>query len=251
MKGDTITKTVVFLQFAPQAGRIVMKTSLSVLGCERHFRSPIAENLGNCQDCGAPLASGRGDHLANHTCRNCLEPHVTGRSNGFAGLVLLSLALALLAIAAMIRPAFSADTPMRLQAFCVRYLDQCGEKSGRAPTLAEIAEINAAVNRSMKWVPEKTDVWRINVRRGDCEDFALTKRDRLIARGIGTRHLALRLVDTPSGQRHLTLIARAADGRWYELDNSARYHARTLRPLAASPYPDLFLIAGNLRTRLR
>lgn len=61
-------------------------------------------------------------------------------------------------------------------------------------------EVNRSVNRSLLYMSDlanygKTDVWVKNPKnkKGDCEDFALTKQDLLIQYGISPSDLALQL----------------------------------------------------------
>ncbi|MGD0186390.1 MAG: transglutaminase-like cysteine peptidase [Roseiarcus sp.] len=53
---------------------------------------------------------------------------------------------------------------------------------------------------------------------GDCKDFAMTKRQRLIDCGWPTSALPVAIVRTSSGERRLTLVARASRGG-FVLDN--------------------------------
>ena len=56
------------------------------------------------------------------------------------------------------------------------------------------------------------DVWKVNVRSGDCEDFALTKRSRLMAMGWSSRAMRIATAYTPSGEGHAVLVVRTDKG---------------------------------------
>jgi predicted transglutaminase-like cysteine proteinase len=46
---------------------------------------------------------------------------------------------------------------------------------------------------------------------GDCKDYAITKRHKLLARGWPSRALLLAEVVVPSGEHHLILVVRLAE----------------------------------------
>jgi predicted transglutaminase-like cysteine proteinase len=56
-----------------------------------------------------------------------------------------------------------------------------------------------------------TDDWLIAPARGDCKDYAITKRHELLARGWPSRALLLFEVIVPDGQHHLILVVRTKD----------------------------------------
>jgi predicted transglutaminase-like cysteine proteinase len=53
---------------------------------------------------------------------------------------------------------------------------------------------------------------------GDCEDFALTKRRKLIQQGIPASALRIAVAMTPSGEGHAVLLVRTRAGD-FVLDN--------------------------------
>ena len=65
----------------------------------------------------------------------------------------------------------------------------------------------------------RPDVWVPAVTEGDCEDFALRKRELLWAAGWATGDLSLALVESPQTGPHAVLIANTAQGA-YVLDNA-------------------------------
>lgn len=125
---------------------------------------------------------------------------------------------------------FSEPTlaPMAYTMFCMRYADECKPKPrarmvfrGGATRLtkqriADLIEVNASVNRSI--VPQRNErglageEWLINPARGDCNDYAVSKRHELLARGWPMRNLLLSEVVTSWGEHHLVLVVRAEGG---------------------------------------
>jgi predicted transglutaminase-like cysteine proteinase len=99
----------------------------------------------------------------------------------------------------------------------------------RDPLWARVEAVNAAVNRELRDTPDErqygqADYWAApgpgpdGRRRGDCEDYVLLKRARLIAEGVPVRALSIALADTPWGARHAVLLV-AAEGEEFVLDN--------------------------------
>lgn len=113
--------------------------------------------------------------------------------------------------------------------FCVRNPDECKAGNG-APEVVlsafarrELQSVNSAVNRSIaprNDAADQTgdDSWQVNVKSGDCEDFALTKRDHLIAMGWSPNALRIAVTSTPSGEGHAVLVVKT-DGGDLVLDN--------------------------------
>jgi predicted transglutaminase-like cysteine proteinase len=107
--------------------------------------------------------------------------------------------------------------------FCAQNPAECRDNGGSAVVtltdrgMLELQNVNNAVNRTMVGRNDPRnelngDVWRVNVRRGDCEDFALTKRSRLIATGWSSRALRIATAHTPAGEGHAVLVARTDKG---------------------------------------
>jgi predicted transglutaminase-like cysteine proteinase len=83
--------------------------------------------------------------------------------------------------------------------------------------MLQLKNVNSTVNRTMIGRNDSSselngDVWKVNVRSGDCEDFALTKRSRLIAMGWSSRALRIATAYTPSGEGHAVLVVRTDRG---------------------------------------
>jgi predicted transglutaminase-like cysteine proteinase len=121
---------------------------------------------------------------------------------------------------------FDAPTlaPMAYTQFCLRYPGECRARKifrGGPVQLSvsrriELARVNDVVNARI--VPEANqqglagEIWLINPDRGDCNDYAVTKRHELMVRGWPARALLLSEVVTVSGEHHLVLVVRTLDG---------------------------------------
>jgi predicted transglutaminase-like cysteine proteinase len=131
------------------------------------------------------------------------------------------------------RIAFSkpALAPVAFVRFCMRYPDDCKPSSAdlsRAPIQltkakwAELAKINRDVNRTIK--PEENlggvaaEEWLVAPRRGDCNDYAVTKRHELLERGWPSHSLLLTEVVIASGEHHLVVVVRTSEDD-FVLDN--------------------------------
>jgi predicted transglutaminase-like cysteine proteinase len=114
--------------------------------------------------------------------------------------------------------------PMAFSQFCLRYPDECrtrklfrgGPVRLSAAKRSELARVNDTVNAGI--VPEANlqglagEVWLIGPDRGDCNDYAVTKRHQLMQRGWPARALLLSEVVTTSGEHHLVLVVRSSEG---------------------------------------
>ncbi|ASY58956.1 hypothetical protein SS05631_c40530 [Sinorhizobium sp. CCBAU 05631] len=105
--------------------------------------------------------------------------------------------------------------------------------------------MNAAVNREISPVTDqellgRDEVWSYPKGRGDCEDFALEKRRRLMQRGFAAGNLLLTVVRKPDGEGHAVLTVRTAQGDFIldNLDNGVKLwtntHYRFLKRQASS-----------------
>lgn len=127
--------------------------------------------------------------------------------------------------------------------FCMQNPGACKGSSGRLAAKGgnvvltgklkgQLASVNASVNRTIRPVNDSgSDTWKANVSRGDCEDYVLTKRARLIAMGWPSRSLAIAVVRTRSGQGHAVLVVNTSQGKMV-LDNLVQ----TVRPKSQSPH---------------
>ena len=115
--------------------------------------------------------------------------------------------------------------PMAFTRFCLKYRDDCevrrmlAFRRGVALTAerwAELVAVNRAVNRAI--VPHRNEdglageAWLVSPIAGDCNDYAVTKRHELLARGWPSHALVLAEVVIPSGEHHLVLVVRTRNG---------------------------------------
>ena len=114
--------------------------------------------------------------------------------------------------------------PFAYSRFCVHYAEECHVHgfSFRRPKpvvltaerMQDLVEINRTVNRRI--IPTAYlkanfyDSWSIAPKRGDCNDFAVTKRHELLARGWPSRALLLAEVIVPDGEHHMVLLVRTS-----------------------------------------
>jgi predicted transglutaminase-like cysteine proteinase len=134
--------------------------------------------------------------------------------------------------------------PMAFTKFCMQYADQCkprqtlfrgGPARMTVDRWEDLKEVNRAVNATI--VPEPNteglagEKWLINPARGDCNDYAVSKRFELLKRGWPARALLLSEVVTPWGEHHLVLVVRTSIGDLV-LDNLTQQ----IRPWARAPY---------------
>jgi predicted transglutaminase-like cysteine proteinase len=80
---------------------------------------------------------------------------------------------------------------------------------------AELSIVNREVNRAIR--PQKNvngvmaEEWLLSPRAGDCNDYAVTKRHKLLARGWSSRSLLLAEVVVPSGDHRLVPVVRSRE----------------------------------------
>lgn len=122
---------------------------------------------------------------------------------------------------------FEAPTlaPMAYTQFCLRYADECKPRhmafrGGRlrlnAERWADLRQVNRDVNDAIRPVPNLEGLagekWLLHPVSGDCNDYAVTKRHELLARGWPARTLLLSEVVTRWGEHHLVLVVRSFSG---------------------------------------
>ena len=114
-----------------------------------------------------------------------------------------------------------ALAPMAFVRFCKRYPKDC-KVSGMAfrpkpveltkARKAELIMVNREVNHAISPKENVNGVmaeeWLVSPRAGDCNDYAVTKRHKLLARGWPSRSLLLAEVVIPAGEHHLVLVVR-------------------------------------------
>lgn len=86
-----------------------------------------------------------------------------------------------------------------------------------------IRDINASVNHAIVPMTDleiygRDEVWAYPVDLGDCEDFVLLKRKKLMAAGFSAADLLITVVRKPDGEGHAVLTVRSQSGD-FVLDN--------------------------------
>ena len=178
---------------------------------------------------------------------------------GFIGKIVRVLALAGVALllatatgAAAIHPetvnaaatGSQTSVPYGWVEFCERHADECLDEDHAAQdidltaaALQRISRINADVNRSIEPVTDidqwgLIDRWDLPVDgKGDCEDYALLKRQKLVAAGFPRAALLLTVVKQENGEGHSVLTIKTTRGD-YVLDNLTD----RVKPWSATPY---------------
>jgi predicted transglutaminase-like cysteine proteinase len=115
--------------------------------------------------------------------------------------------------------------PMAFTQFCLKYASDCKPQrlllGGDRVELnkmrwAELETINRTINSSIHPVRNEDGLagekWLLGPVRCDCNDYAVTKRHQLIARGWPARTVLLSEVVTVSGEHHLVTIVRTNGG---------------------------------------
>jgi predicted transglutaminase-like cysteine proteinase len=114
--------------------------------------------------------------------------------------------------------------------FCRLYKDECNVRSrdsGPARVTDHgwkiVSEINASVNAAITPATDREifgreEVWSYPVDAGDCEDFVLLKRRKLIEAGFSEASLLITVVRKPDGEGHAILTLRSSQGDFI-LDN--------------------------------
>jgi len=86
-----------------------------------------------------------------------------------------------------------------------------------------VRQINAGVNRDIAPMTDKDlygkdEFWAYPDKAGDCEDFVLLKRRKLMQKGFSAGDLLITVVRKPDGEGHAVLTLRTTEGD-YILDN--------------------------------
>ena len=115
--------------------------------------------------------------------------------------------------------------PLGHTRFCLQYPHECRVQRpqfGKRGTVlgqkrwAELVKVNETVNASI--APQANteglvgEEWLLSPAAGDCNDYAVTKRHQLLARGWPSRSLLLAEVATTRGEHHLVLVVRTGKG---------------------------------------
>jgi predicted transglutaminase-like cysteine proteinase len=123
-----------------------------------------------------------------------------------------------------------AQPPYGFVGFCERTPQQCAQgpqeeqRFFASPArMAELDAVNRAVNHEIEPVTDieqygVTDYWTIPTTKGDCEDYVLLKRKRLMELGWPASALLVTVVRDERGEGHAVLTARTIQGDFI-LDN--------------------------------
>ena len=126
--------------------------------------------------------------------------------------------------------------------FCVANAQDCQASAGEdtiattAKDLDLLKSINTEINHSIepRYDQVSHDRWQADVASGDCEDYALTKRRRLIQAGFAPAALRIAVARTWSGEGHAVLVVRTDRGDVIldnRFDQIKRWNATDMRIL--------------------
>lgn len=123
-----------------------------------------------------------------------------------------------------------AQPPYGFVSFCRRWPRECQQGAqeesrfnATAERLAELDYINRMVNYEIRPVTDldlygEADYWTMPTGKGDCEDYVLLKRRRLMLLGWPASALLITVVRDERGEGHAVLTVRTQQGD-YILDN--------------------------------
>lgn len=157
--------------------------------------------------------------------------------------------------------------PYASAVFCQANPQECLVKRSRHNRLVvnmteerfgELQLVNATVNKAI--IPQNDnpvlaggDVWSLAPKAGDCEDYAITKRHELIARGWPSNSLRLGIAYTAFGEGHMVLVVKTTSGDLV-LDNRVnairRWDKTGLKwaMLQSAANPTKWMSVGNLNS---
>lgn len=138
--------------------------------------------------------------------------------------ILAFLVMPLLVVAVIVFAAWptKAAPPIAFDLYCLRNVAECPSTGARVvkltPTVrATIERIHRQVNAEIRPRRDTNDVWSADVRYGDCDDYVMTKRRRLIKAGVPATAMDV-VVTRANGEGHVVLVVRTTGGRFW-LDN--------------------------------
>lgn len=151
---------------------------------------------------------------------------------------------ALMPISTTIEPLKGATPPIGWTDFCARYANECAVEATPAADIELDARswkllngINDAVNEEIEPITD-IEQWGVVERwdfptngKGDCEEFVLEKRRRLISAGLPRQALLVTVVRDKKGDGHAVLIAKTNRGD-FVLDNQDA----SIKPWATTGY---------------
>jgi len=119
--------------------------------------------------------------------------------------------------------AHALPTPNAARTFCAANAAACAGGgaamiSATPDLMLLIKAVNREVNASIRFESDAGNTWALNPARGDCEDFAISKRSALVGQGVDPSALRLAFTLTSRGAPHAVLIVRTDQGD-FVLDN--------------------------------
>ncbi|MEM7620103.1 MAG: transglutaminase-like cysteine peptidase [Pseudomonadota bacterium] len=132
----------------------------------------------------------------------------------------------------------AAVAPFGHVAFCQTHPQECRSRGHHSSVKAkkgqvvmtkqrwrELTRVNSSINRRIiartdQQQHGREELWSLASRYGDCEDYVLLKRQKLMRMGWPSRALRIAVVVTRQGEVHAVLVARTTQGD-YVLDNLA------------------------------
>ena len=125
----------------------------------------------------------------------------------------------------------NAQPPYGFVRFCDTQAEECNTAAISDDTrlqatperLSELDEVNRRINHVIEPATDLeiygvTEFWTLPTTRGDCEDFALLKRHKLMERGWPASSLLMTVVRDEKNEGHAVLTARTSQGDFI-LDN--------------------------------
>jgi len=120
--------------------------------------------------------------------------------------------------------------PFGFVSFCDRHPDECRQGAFEETRIEltderrdELDHVNRAINRLIEPATDQeifgiAEYWTLPMKRGDCEDYALLKRQVLMQRGWPASALLITVVRDEKNDGHAILTARTSKGDFI-LDN--------------------------------
>ena len=154
----------------------------------------------------------------------------TLKTGTFAFLFSLAAAQAAMALPANIPLAGGTNQPIGHYEFCKRNADECGSNGKDSGPLVltqenwkTIINVNYTANTDVQPMTDMEiygveEEWAYPDAVGDCEDYVLLKRKRLMEAGISPSNLLITVVLQPNGEGHAVLTVRTDRGD-FVLDN--------------------------------
>lgn len=130
-----------------------------------------------------------------------------------------------------------AIVPLGFQLLCLKSPKFCqpggASEVALTPDILHLLEkVNTQVNRAIRPQADgQVDRWTLNTKAGDCEDYVLAKRMKLMALGLPSSALRIAQVRTSDGEGHAVLVVHTDQGD-FTLDNLSP----AIRKLRASGY---------------